>query len=648
MKQDLNTYWLKHNQFIIDNTLDSIISADKDNNVLVFNKSAQKSFGYSFEEVQELNASELFANHAEFKKVISEIEKSGKYIGQVLNKKKSGELFTSFLTANQVYSDDGELLGTMGISRDISEELKKQEKFKKQYKKSQLLLKEAQKLSEIASSAINGIIETDSNGILTWCNESFEKITGYSKEELLGNRPSAFFKTPHFYKEKLKSIVSKGPNPDGTFEAVHYKKNGDLFWLLVEPTTIYNDDGSIKKIIEVSTEITEQKKAELARIETENRFNEIANTIQDVFYLYNISECEYEYISPNCKKVLGLEDSYFYSGQSSKLIVHPEDKYIHANAEARIRNGLDFDIEYRIFFNGQIKWIREQSSPVKDSFGDVIKNSGICSDITHRKLNEQIIEQQNKEINESINYASRIQNASLQNDTSLQKVFKDCIVFFQPKDTIGGDFYYSAQCNNHKGEAIKITAVGDCTGHGVPGAIMSLLCKNLMYQSFENPSVKSPSDSLEWVRKQLIEMFKNSNTMINDGMDVSLIKFNTVTYTLSYSGAHQSCFILRGNSIIELKGNRQHVGYTDSPIPFKDEKIQLEKGDQVLMFTDGISDQFGGPKNKKFLKKKFLEFALSNSHKSLESQKTNIINEFNKWKGDNEQTDDVCLLTFRP
>ena len=634
---------------IIESSSDCISTQDLSGKILVFNKSAERTFGYTKAEINKIGSEILFAHDSEFKKIQKEIEKTGKYIGEVLNRRKNGELFVSFLTANHLRDENGKIIGMMGVSRDISEKKKQELVLQQQLQENKELIDQIESLSEIATSVTNGIVETNTNNEITWCNSSFERITGYTREELIGNKPSTILRVPHFYQEEFDRIIKDRLTLKAPMQFAHYKKNGELFWILVETSVIYNEDGSVKKYVEICTEITDQKKAEISLVESEQNFREISETIEDVFYLYNKVEKQYEYISPNCDKILGASQDFFYSGKKhTSFYVFPEDQSRVYEADKKVNNGISYDIQFRMVVNDEIKWLRERANPIFDEDGRVVKSSGIVTDITEAKRNLELIEQQNQAINESLTYAKRIQEATLPNQSDIQAIFNDFFLIYQPKDYISGDLYVIDRLLSNDNVEMKAFIVADCTGHGVPGGILSILCNSLLKQSLTDLSINSPAEALNSIRQQLEKLFRiDKESHIHDGMDVGFCVYDESKQELHFAGANSTCVIIRNGQLIRIKGDRQHVGYADLEKPFTNHTIKMQKGDNVYLSTDGIVDQFGGDYNKKFLRKNYLELLLSQQDQPMEVQKQIILNAFADWKGNNEQTDDICVFGLK-
>lgn len=249
---------------------------------------------------------------------------------------------------------------------------------------------------------------------------------------------------------------------------------------------------------------------------------------------------------------------------------------------------------------------------------------------------------QKKEITDSINYARTIQEAILPSP----KFFKECnihsFVFYKPKDIVAGDFYWL-----EKKEDLVFIAAADCTGHGVPGAIGSVLCSNALNRSLLEFGITEPGKILDKTRELIVEAFSKSEKDVRDGMDISLIAINTKTFEVKWAGANNSLWYLRNGESIEIKADKQAIGKTDNPFPFSTHTFKLQEGDMMFLFTDGFADQFGGEKGKKFKYKPLKEILISNHQLQLNEQKHILEKRFDSWKGNLEQVDDVLVIGIK-
>ncbi len=254
---------------------------------------------------------------------------------------------------------------------------------------------------------------------------------------------------------------------------------------------------------------------------------------------------------------------------------------------------------------------------------------------------KEIVDLKNKEILDSINYAKRLQSAIL---PPIEKIKQhlDFGIFYLPKDIIGGDFYFFETRGNK-----LYLAVCDCTGHGIPGAIMSVVCHQALKKSIHEFGLSSAHDILNKSREIVIEQLHASEQNIKDGMDCSLIVIDTKNNTYSWAGAYNPLWIWENGNFIELKADKQPVAFYENAKPFKEKKGQLNPETLLCMFSDGYPDQFGGEKGKKFKQKQLKECITKNLHKTVEEQLFELQKEFTSWKGNLDQVDDVALAVFR-
>jgi len=186
--------------------------------------------------------------------------------------------------------------------------------------------------------------------------------------------------------------------------------------------------------------------------------------------------------------------------------------------------------------------------------------------------------------------------------------------------------------------------VADCTGHGVPGAMMSVIGQNALNRVINEFGVTKPSEILDKLSALVEEAFSKSGSDVRDGMDIALCALDVSTNKLEYAGANNPVYIYSDNELKEIKATKQPIGRFESKVNFVNHEVNLKSGDAVYLFSDGIADQFGGPDGKKYKYKRVKELLLTNNIKPHSEQKNNIITEFISWKGKNEQIDDVCLM----
>ncbi len=294
------------------------------------------------------------------------------------------------------------------------------------------------------------------------------------------------------------------------------------------------------------------------------------------------------------------------------------------------------------------------------------------------------IEEAHREIKDSINYAKRIQSAILPPDNLIKKHLPNSFVLYKPKDIVAGDFYWlelvkdglGSDTRNHPDSASGTTppweggelgqsssvliAAADCTGHGVPGAMVSVVCNNGLNRSVREFGLTEPGKILDKTRELVIQEFEKSEEEVKDGMDIALVALERRgksesdpslphSHSLSYSGAHNPLWIIRKGveEVEEIKANKQPIGKFLNPEPYDTHELVLSEGDTVYIFSDGYPDQFGGDRGKKFKSGSFKKLLLSVQNESMEKQKELLDKAFEDWRGDIEQIDDVCVIGIR-
>jgi serine phosphatase RsbU (regulator of sigma subunit) len=291
---------------------------------------------------------------------------------------------------------------------------------------------------------------------------------------------------------------------------------------------------------------------------------------------------------------------------------------------------------FLLFVTNRLKVTRKQRDLI-DSQKEVVESS-----LYKVEIQKQEIEEVHKEITDSIDYAERIQFSFLATKELLDNNLGEHFVFFRPKDVVSGDFYWADELSN--GDFAVVNA--DSTGHGVPGAIMSILNISSIERAVENKAL-TPASIFNEARQRIIDRLKKDGSEHGgkDGMDASIVCFNANKTKMTYTAAQNPIWVIRAGEVIQIKAEKMPVGKHDNDhIPFKGGEFDLQKGDQVYTLTDGFQDQFGGPKGKKFMIKKMREYVLSISHLSMEEQYQKLDEVFSNWKGDVEQVDDVCVI----
>jgi serine phosphatase RsbU (regulator of sigma subunit) len=261
---------------------------------------------------------------------------------------------------------------------------------------------------------------------------------------------------------------------------------------------------------------------------------------------------------------------------------------------------------------------------------------------------KEIVEHKQKEIVDSINYAKYIQNALLPNEQTIAKI--NSFILFKPKDIVSGDFYWIYEDKKNTINHIEIyVAVADCTGHGVPGALVSVLGNNGLNSCVKEFGITDTHLILDKLSEIVEETFEKSENQLKDGMDISLVKIirseNSNKVNIQWSGANNPIWIIKQNKEwIEIKANKQPIGKYADKTPFIRHELELEKGDRIYLFTDGFADQFGGEKGKKYKYKQLSDLLISTINSDLIHQKNQLETSFSHWKGSLDQVDDICII----
>lgn len=290
---------------------------------------------------------------------------------------------------------------------------------------------------------------------------------------------------------------------------------------------------------------------------------------------------------------------------------------------------------------------RERRFKVRQAKLEVIVNERTKEAVTASERAEsqkQLVEQKNKEILDSISYAKRIQTAMLPTVDFLKEQFNELAIFYQPKDIVAGDFYWFEESDN-----FKMIAVADCTGHGVPGAMVSVVCYNALNRSVREYGLTDPGKILDKTREIILSELSKNDENVKDGMDISLIVLDKKSNKMYWSGANNPLWLIPSgtNEIQEIKADKQPIGLHIQSKDFTTHQIELNLGDTLILFSDGYVDQFGAETGKKFKSANLKRLIADNLNDSMHSLENQLITTFENWKGTEEQVDDVCVIVFR-
>jgi serine phosphatase RsbU (regulator of sigma subunit) len=274
----------------------------------------------------------------------------------------------------------------------------------------------------------------------------------------------------------------------------------------------------------------------------------------------------------------------------------------------------------------------------------LLREKGQALDLIEQQKGE--LELKDKDITDSLIYAQRIQEALLPSETYFRKHFEDSFILFKPKNIVSGDFYWIGE----KGEKVFIVAA-DCTGHGVPGALMSMIGLKIIEKTINEDNIEIPSKILAVMNKGLEKTFsreKNIGTIIRDGMDIGLCIIDRKRKKVEYAGAFLPLYLIRDGSLTEIMADKIIIGMNPEGLPYTDHEVDLKEDDIFYIFSDGYVDQFGGMDNKKFMYRRFRYLLLTIHRFPVEDQKDILEENIKSWMGMNEQVDDMMVIGFRP
>lgn len=355
----------------------------------------------------------------------------------------------------------------------------------------------------------------------------------------------------------------------------------------------------------------------------ENKENQKLLLKQQAKFEYNIKATEDSIRQIEALKVVNLKIETEIAKNENQQII------IQKNKTERIYLfvGLFLIGIFSLFLYNRFRVIRKQKNKIEQQEKTV--------SLQHKELEEI-----HNDVQSSIKYAKGLQDAILPSENDINSVFKQNFLIFNPKDIVSGDFYWLEKRNN-----ITFLAIADCTGHGIPGSMVSIVCSSALTRAVKEFNLTSTAEILNKTKEIVIDTFSKSGQNIQDGMDISLCAFEN--NILTYSGAYNPLWIIRNKEILEYKADRQPVGFYNNSKPFSQTVIELQNNDLIYLMTDGYHDQFGGENNKKFKSKNLKKLLLDISNLEMDIQKEKLSQTFKEWKGDIEQIDDVTLMGIK-
>ena len=486
----------------------------------------------------------------------------------------------------------------------------------------------------------------DGNQSIRYVSPSIKNILGFEDHELIGKKDTDNFDFEGLEKlNEMFEVLLNDPHEQFTFQYSYKKKNGHTIWLEATGRNFLHHP-AIKGIVLNSRDITQKRLAEKEQI-MRGKMQSLSENSQDLIIRFDLN-ANFLYVNPMVKSYTGYAKE-FYKNKNLRMIDMSDTvtndilDIMKAVKQQLVTQSREMKFEAE---NMSSRMLQVNAIPEFDAENNLETILLVLHDITEMKEKENIIQKTNQKIKESINYSRRIQNAIIPMTEEIKKDLKDLFIFYKSKDVVSGDFpwYYK------KDNLIYIAAV-DCTGHGVPGAMMSLI-GHLLLNDITNGEVDlSPAEILDNLHKKVVSTLQQdkAGTNTSDGMDIALMQIDMDTQKIQFSGAHRPLYYIQDGNLLQVKGDRFPIGGMQykGKNEYTNHEINYSKGDSFFVFSDGYTDQFGGDKNSKYGLKRLRNLIQENSMFSMNEMQNIIEEDFTTWMGDNKQMDDIIFIGFK-
>lgn len=609
----------------------------------------------------------------------SHITEKGKWIFSYRIKNKAG-VYTWFESSAQPIFEDNsnELKEIILVSRDISERMRFESRLKN-------ALREVSN-ARMAIDLHNLVSITDENGVIIYVNDLMCKTSQYTRSEIIGKTHKLINSGyhPKEYFQKLWATILRGEVWKG--ETKNKAKDGSYYWVDNTIIPLLNEQGKVYRFLSVRTNITEQKR-QLEEIRLKSRALE--STVEGVVIL-DATKPHFPMMYSNSAfsrmtgyNALEIEGKSYQILQGSNTHMKVIEKLA-----IRMQNAMSFEDEVVHYKkDGTPFWNNLRISPLTNENGQVTHFVAMNRDITEEKivqlkldmaveqlearvkdrtqqlsaLNDALrkeiddrtkigveLQQVNRDMIDSLTYAGRIQQAVLPKIESFGALFPESFIFNQAKDIVSGDFLWFHQTSKH-----KVIVLADCTGHGVPGALLSMVSNDLLTKIVAEWAMMEPSAIIELLERgfnQVLCTDKSGNDL-RDGMDVGVLVIDEATQTARFCGAARSLYIASESGVVrEIKPNGAAIGgFCNTNFrKFESTIIKLQQGDSLYMTSDGYYSQFGGRLGKKFMKTQFFNLLEQMQIFPMHQQSNFVRTTFDGWRAGYEQVDDVLVVGFKP
>lgn len=503
------------------------------------------------------------------------------------------------------------------------------------------------RLYSLLENASELITIYDSTKKLTYVSPSVNNILGYTEDEMFGGKDfDRINKKGQNIINKMFEDLLEQPDQPQVIQYTYLNKHGAIMFLETTGRNLLNDP-AITGLILNTSDITERKRAEKEQ-RMRGQMQTLSDNSPDIILRIDLNRTVF-YANPAIESFTGGKAEEFSKKQIDEVGL--EDSIVETIdtiAEDIKKNKLKIQKEVEFLFGDVRKIMNLNAIPEFNEECKLETILFILHDITELKKIEEEIKEKNAKITDSINYAFRLQNAILPSQKLIRQSFPDSFMFYRPRDIVSGDFPWLYE----KDDDVYLAAI-DCTGHGVPGAMLSLIGYFIMNQILSQPGVLSPGEILTQLHKGVQQTLRQDKegASARDGMDVALCKVNFKKMELQYSGAHRPLYLVREGELIEFKGTRSAIGGIPkegkADAVFENHVIKIVKNDCIYFFSDGLPDQFGGPEGRKYFPKRIKQHILDHKDVPMNQMYNIFRNDYLEWLGDEMPIDDVLLLGIR-
>ncbi|MFA7274056.1 MAG: PAS domain S-box protein [Crocinitomicaceae bacterium] len=618
------------------------------------NKSFSELTGYEKEEIigKPRENFNFYKDSSKRSQVLKQILEKGFVENQeIIFKKRNGEEMLTLMTSHLFYIDEEPFV--YSTIKDIT----------KEYEDHQELLRIETRITELVESTEAVIWESNAHTFtVKYVSSNAEHLYGYTEEEWYQDD----FWLNHVYEEDRETSVQfmqelKANPRSYTSECRFLTKDGRIVWMKMVANLLY-ENGEPRWYRGINLDITEQKRRETDLIELTTRLQLATKSAHlgifdlDLINMKLIWD-EYSY------QIFGITpDDTANTYRAFAYSIHPEDRLeLRHYHNSVVENGGEYFVIFRIVWpNSEVRYIETNGVILRDSKGKAYQMIGVNRDITEITLAQEqllnaneLLEQKvwnrtmdlqtaNTKINDSINYAQKIQLALLSKPEDCAVIFPKSFVLWSPKDVVSGDLFWC-----HSDERYNYIAAIDCTGHGVPGALLSIVAKQTLDTIVISKGIIEPKDILFQLDEVIVNALHHHSKLVKDGMDIVFCRIEKATNSIEFAGAQLPLLYHDGESLLEISGTNLGIGgflRQNQVKSFEQTQIQGKAGDLLYLTSDGYYAQFGGENGKKLMKRNFSSLLESVASKPIQEQKVLLYNHLKNWQGSEEQVDDILVV----